>query len=166
MVDDELANRRLLAVQFEASDVRTVEAADGIEACSKVGTDHPDAILLDVMMPGIDGFEVCRRIKSDPATSHIPVIMISGLKHKEMGYRGMAAGADGFIKKPFDLREIVLRTRNAMRMKQSTDRDRNLKNAYREFVPNRERDVCPAGTDHRDNGESEGRGGASRRVGG
>ena len=77
VVDDLAANRRLLEAQLSAEYFDVITAADGVEALALCERDECDLVLLDVMMPEIDGFEVCRRLKNNPATHHIPVVMVS-----------------------------------------------------------------------------------------
>jgi sigma-B regulation protein RsbU (phosphoserine phosphatase) len=84
-------------------------AKNGERALSIAVEDHPDLILLDIMMPGIDGFEVCRRLKSDPSTEDIPVIFLSALGDTEDKVRGLQLGAVDYVSKPFQPDEIKAR---------------------------------------------------------
>src|SRR6185295_8402641 len=77
--------------------------------------------LLDVNMPGLNGFEVCRRIKADPGTRLLPVILITGLIAVEERVKGIDAGADDFLSKPFVAAELEARARSLMRLKRYTD---------------------------------------------
>ena len=77
VVDDVPANRRLLEARLLGEFYEVALAEDGPEALERVRGWNPDVILLDVMMPGMDGYEVCRTLKADPATAHIPVVMIT-----------------------------------------------------------------------------------------
>ena len=99
VVDDERPLRDLLVDLFESGGHRAVVAIHGRQALALVGTDRPDLVLSDVMMPLMDGIELCRRLKADADTRAIPVILMSA-----MGER-LARGsqADAFIAKPFDL---------------------------------------------------------------
>jgi response regulator RpfG family c-di-GMP phosphodiesterase len=96
-------------------------ANDGIEAIRHVEGVRVDLVLLDVMMPGIDGFEVCRRLKADERLRHIPVILITGMSAKSDRIRGIEAGADEFIAKPFDPDELFARVRTLLRIKRLND---------------------------------------------
>ena len=124
IVDDEPANRRVLAQALDAFETRG--AASGEDALALVAADAPDLVLLDVMMPGINGFEVCRRLKEDDATRFIPVIMMTGLGNVEDRIRGIEAGADDYLTKPIDHRQLMARIRTALRAKHSLDRKLNL----------------------------------------
>lgn len=118
VVDDQDANRLLLRDLLEAQGHEVIEAIDGAEALQRVATAAPDAILLDIGMPGMDGFEVCRRIKAEPATASIPVLLVTALSQREQRLLGIGAGANDYITKPIDKSDLTLRVRNAVRMHQ------------------------------------------------
>lgn len=94
VVDDVLANVTLLEAKLTAEYFGVLTARDGKEALGIVERAHPDIVLLDVMMPGMDGFEVCCRIKQNPLTHHIPVIMVTALDSPADRVHGLEAGAD------------------------------------------------------------------------
>ncbi|MDD7910691.1 PleD family two-component system response regulator [Pseudovibrio exalbescens] len=121
VVDDIEANLRLLAARLAADYFEVTTASNGHEALEAMESNAFDVVLLDVMMPDIDGFEVCRRIKQSPRTAHIPVVLITALKHQSDRLRGYEAGADDFISKPVDDVELVIRVRNLIRMKRAMD---------------------------------------------
>lgn len=102
VVDDILANRRLLQAKLEARYFQVLLADSGASAIKIARAELPDIILLDVMMPGMDGYEVCSRLKADPDTAHIPIVMVTALSQQEYRLKGLVAGADDFITKPFD----------------------------------------------------------------
>jgi putative two-component system response regulator len=121
IVDDESANRNLLA-RLLTRDGYTAEcAADGEGALAAVAISPPDLILLDVNLPGIDGFEVCRTMKADPETRLIPIVLLTGLNDRERRIRGIEIGADDFLGKPFDPDELRARVRSLLRLKRYTD---------------------------------------------
>ncbi|MCB9961260.1 MAG: PleD family two-component system response regulator [Hyphomonas sp.] len=102
VVDDIEANRRVLKAKLEVQYYTVLQAANGPRALEIAKSEQPDIILLDVMMPGMDGFEVCRRLKADPATSYIPVVMVTALSDSEDRVRGLNVGAEDFLSKPVD----------------------------------------------------------------
>ena len=117
VVDDYPANVKLLERNLQAAGYDTIAAADGEEALLKVEAERPDLILLDIMLPKIDGFEVCRRLRANEATAVIPIIMITALKETEDRIRGLEAGADDFISKPFDRGELLARVKSLLQIK-------------------------------------------------
>jgi len=120
IVDDEPYNRDLLVQELEEYDTRV--ASNGEEALAAVAKDPPDLILLDVMMPGVDGFEVCRRLKAEDGTRLIPVVIMTALGATEDRIRGIEAGADDFLTKPVDDRQLMARIRTALRAKHYLER--------------------------------------------
>jgi two-component system cell cycle response regulator len=121
VVDDVLANVKLLEARLSAEyfDVRT--ASDGLEALRLCARGAFDVVLCDVMMPGMDGFEVCRRLKADPATAHVPVILVTALDGSSDRVRGLEAGADDFLTKPVDELALIARVRSLARFKHVVD---------------------------------------------
>src|SRR5262245_53796712 len=121
VVDDILANVRLLEAKLSAEYFDVVTAMNGADALESVQRSRPDIVLLDVMMPGIDGIEVCRRIKSNPHTQHIPVIMVTALDQPEDRVRGLEAGADDFLNKPVNDLSLFCRVKSLVRLKMLVD---------------------------------------------
>lgn len=121
VVDDILANVRLLEAKLAAEYFEVVTAMNGADALEAVQRTRPDIVLLDVMMPGIDGIEVCRRIKHNPATQHIPVVMVTALDQPEDRVRGLEAGADDFLTKPVNDVALFCRVKGLVRLKMLTD---------------------------------------------
>jgi two-component system cell cycle response regulator len=121
VVDDILANVRLLEAKLAAEYFEVVTAMNGLDALDAVQRSKPDIILLDVMMPGIDGIEVCKRLKANPATQHIPVIMVTALDQPEDRLRGLRAGADDFLTKPVSDISLFCRVKSLVRLKMLTD---------------------------------------------
>jgi two-component system sensor histidine kinase/response regulator len=110
VVDDEPRNRALLRAAL-AADYDSVERENGEGALAYVDANPVDIVLLDVMMPGMDGHAVCRAIKARPREGFLPVILLTALADQESRNAGLAAGADEFLSKPFDTRELLLRVR-------------------------------------------------------
>jgi response regulator RpfG family c-di-GMP phosphodiesterase len=106
LVDDDAAIRELLRVTFEAVDMELDEADNAEAALAAILAARPDAIVLDVGMPGIDGLALCRRLKWDQATRGIPVVLLSG-SDLEGGRLADEAGADGYVRKPFSPLELL-----------------------------------------------------------
>ena len=121
VVDDILANVRLLEAKLSAEYFDVVTAMNGADALESVQRSSPDIVLLDVMMPGIDGIEVCRRIKSNPQTQHIPVVMVTALDQPEDRVKGLEAGADDFLTKPVNDLALFCRVKSLVRLKMLTD---------------------------------------------
>ena len=121
VVDDILANVRLLEAKLTAEYFDVVTAMNGLDALEAIQKSKPDIVLLDVMMPGIDGIEVCRRIKADASTQHIPVVMVTALDQPEDRVRGLEAGADDFLTKPVNDVALFCRIKSLVRLKMLTD---------------------------------------------
>src|SRR3569623_2111547 len=121
VVDDVPANVKLLEARLSAEYFDVMTAANGTDALAMCRRAECDIILLDVMMPDMDGFEVCRRIKSDPATHHIPVVMVTALDSPSDRVRGLEAGADDFLTKPVSDVVLIARVRSLTRLKMMTD---------------------------------------------
>jgi putative two-component system response regulator len=121
VADDEHENRALFVRLLSVEGYGVLTAADGVSALAALERHRPDVIILDVQMPGIDGFEICRRIKLNPATRLTPVVMVTGLNERENRIKGINAGADDFIVKPFDTEELRARVRSLIKLKHYTD---------------------------------------------
>ena len=118
IVYDEAPNRILLADWLGSYGHQVTTATNGLEALRVAELELPDAIVLDVKMPGMDGFAVCEKLKSNPQTAMIPVLLLTSLHEREDRLRGMRAGANDFLFKPVDLPDLLLRVRNAVRLRQ------------------------------------------------
>ncbi|MDE2017735.1 MAG: PleD family two-component system response regulator [Hyphomicrobiales bacterium] len=121
VVDDMPANRRLLEARLAAEYFETLSASGGADAIEICREGRVDIVLLDVMMPGIDGVETCRRLKADPATAHVPVVMVTALDQPVDRVRALDAGADDFLTKPIDEVALVARVRSLARLKVVVD---------------------------------------------
>ncbi len=119
--DDEDINRALLERLLKKFGYDVVPVASGDEAVATLRHRHVDLVLLDVQMPGINGFEVCAYLKHAPETRLIPIALVTGLNAREHKIRGLQAGADDFIGKPFDPEELQARVASLVRLKQYTD---------------------------------------------
>jgi two-component system cell cycle response regulator len=121
VVDDIMANVKLLEARLSAEYFEVLTAFGGQEALDVCGRERVDVVLLDVMMPGMDGFEACRRIKANPATQHVPVIMVTALDQPSDKIQGLDAGADDFLTKPVDDIALITRVKNLARLKMLND---------------------------------------------
>lgn len=121
VVDDVMANVKLMEARLSAEYFDVFTALSGAEALVICERARCDIVLLDVMMPDMDGFEVCRRLKANPATHHIPVIMVTALGLPSERIRGLEAGADDFLTKPVSDIALIARVRSLVRLKMMTD---------------------------------------------
>jgi DNA-binding response OmpR family regulator len=114
IVDDEAPIRLLCRVNLEAEGIEVLEAPDGATGLEVARTEKPDAILLDVMMPGLDGWNVAEQLLSDEATSAIPIIFLTARADLRDRVRGMDAGGLDYITKPFNPLELASLVRDAV----------------------------------------------------
>jgi two-component system cell cycle response regulator len=133
VVDDVLANVKLLEARLSAEYFDVITALSGTEALAICERAQCDIVLLDVMMPDMDGFEVCRRLKANPKTHHIPVVMVTALDQAADRVRGLEAGADDFLTKPVSDIALVARVRSLTRLKLMTDELRMRAHTSREI---------------------------------
>ena len=122
LVDDEEPNRILLRDSLALRGYEVLEADSSLQALRLIATSPPDAILLDVMMPGMDGFQLCRRLKRDRQTAPIPILMITALSARKERLMGIEAGANDFLAKPVDMQDLILRVANAVYAKHLFDK--------------------------------------------
>ena len=120
-VDDQPENLELLQAILVEEGYTVTFARDGVEALAAVDREVPHAILLDLMMPRMDGLEVCRRLKRVRATCFVPIILLTALSDVESKVRGLDAGADDFLNKPFQRAELLTRLRSLLRIRRLRD---------------------------------------------
>jgi two-component system cell cycle response regulator len=121
VVDDLVANIKLLEARLAAEYFEVVTALNGPAALEICARGQCDIVLLDVLMPGMDGYEVCRRLKHNPRTAHIPVVMITALDQPADRVAGLEAGADDFLTKPVNDIALITRVKSLVRLKMLTD---------------------------------------------
>ncbi len=115
VVEDEPAQREVLAYNLEAQGFRVAQADNGEEALLMVSEEVPDLIVLDWMLPNVSGIEVCRRLKSRTETKGVPIIMLSARSEEVDLVRGLETGADDYMVKPYSVAELIARVRTQLR---------------------------------------------------
>lgn len=117
VVDDHPSSRMTAVALLSVEGYDVLEAENGMAALDCVIDLNPDLILLDVMMPGMDGYEVCRRLKQDEQTRLIPIVFVTALNDRRARLKGIEAGGDDFLSKPFDQLELSARVKSLIRQK-------------------------------------------------
>ena len=117
VVDDVAANRELLEGHLDDLGYDVRQARDGVQALEAIAADEPDLVLLDIDMPRLDGISVCERLKSHPTRRLIPIVILTASNDRGTRLRGIAAGADEFLSKPFDAKELLVRARVLLRQR-------------------------------------------------
>ncbi len=107
VVEDSPAQREMITGLLRDSGLDVAEAVDGVNAMELIEQGLPDLVVLDIVMPRMNGYEVCRRLKADPATQKVPVVMCSSKGEEFDRYWGIRQGADAYIAKPFQPRELI-----------------------------------------------------------
>jgi two-component system, cell cycle response regulator len=127
VVDDEEINRELLEAILAEAGYAVVLAVDGPTALAAAATEHPDLILLDLLMPGMDGLEVCRRLKTGPEEYRAPILVITAVGHTTTKELLLTSGADDVVAKPFEADDLRLRVRALLKVRGiGRDLDRTL----------------------------------------
>ena len=124
VVEDEESLLKLETILFTSKGYEVDGVREGREALAAIARNRPDVVVLDVMLPGLDGFEVCRAIKSDPATSSIPVLMLTAKKSSIDLERGRVAGADAYLTKPFKSVKVLEVIEGLLKTEQGARGDR------------------------------------------
>ncbi len=114
VIDDDPVILELLRINFEIEGFEVISACDGQEGLDRAGSDHPDVILSDIMMPRLDGLQLLTRLKGDPATAKVPVVLLSAKAQRAEVDKGLALGADDYVTKPFDPLELLDRVNAAL----------------------------------------------------
>ena len=120
IIEDDITLSRLLGGHLQSLGHEVTTATGGAEGLRLAGEAAPDLVILDVMMPGMDGWEVCRHLR---ATSTVPILMLTAKGTQEDVIQGLELGADDYLKKPFDLRELELRIKAILRRSEEAPRD-------------------------------------------
>ena len=127
VVDDRPANVKALRIRLSSVGYEVLEATNGPDALSLVEQEHPDLVLLDVTMPGMDGFEVCRRSKAKQDPDFLPVILVTARTETESIVKGLDLGADEYVTKPFDAMELMARIKSMLRIRRMYRENIHLK---------------------------------------
>jgi DNA-binding response OmpR family regulator len=114
VIDDDPVILELLRVNFEIEGFEVICASDGEEGLKRAQTEHPDAVISDIMMPRRDGLQLLADLKADPSTENLPVILLSAKAQKSEVQQGLDMGADDYITKPFDPLELIDRLNAVM----------------------------------------------------
>lgn len=112
VVDDEVSLQETLTYKLEKEGYQVEVAGDGLTALELARSTHPDLVILDVMLPGMDGFEVCRNLRQE---SNIPVLMLTARDDEIDRVVGLEVGADDYLPKPFSMRELIARVKALLR---------------------------------------------------
>src|SRR3954468_24268103 len=115
IVEDDADINATLQQALRLSGYDAVGTMTGEAAFAEVQRRCPDLVLLDQMLPDIDGVEICRRLRAAPRTKRVPIIFLTARAEEESRVRGLAAGADDYVVKPFSLQELILRVRGLLR---------------------------------------------------
>lgn len=121
VAEDSLVVRAVVCDQLEEEGYEVVQAVDGESALAQCAITRPDAILLDIEMPGLDGYQVLAKLKADPELSDIPVVFLTGRTSTDDMVGGLRAGAHDYLKKPFEPAELIARIGGAVRIKRLQD---------------------------------------------
>jgi DNA-binding response OmpR family regulator len=115
IIEDDPDIVEMIQYNLKEEGYTTISALDGKEGVNLATRDHPDLIILDIMLPTIDGFEVCRILKNEPVTTGIPIVILSAKSQDIDKVVGLELGADDYMTKPFSPRELIARTKAILR---------------------------------------------------
>jgi len=135
IVDDESAIRLVCRLNLDSVGFQTLEAADGETAVALARSEHPDLILLDVMLPGLNGWGVAEELAASPETREIPILFLSARADRSDEVRGHAVGGLGYITKPFDPEDMIQRVRDVLDRTERGERDA-LRREWQERLEN------------------------------
>jgi len=127
VVDDAPQNLKLLRVILKDVGYEVIEATSGPEAIQKVAIEKPDAMILDVRMPGMSGYDVSETVRRDPRFATLPIIMLTALAQSDERVRGIQAGATDFITKPFSKKELLARLRTSLMIAKAASSAANMR---------------------------------------
>ena len=128
VVDDEPVNLTVLSNHLSMNNFRVIQARDGEEAIALFNEEHPDLILLDIMMPKMSGYDVCRKIREKAPINRLPIIMLTAKDHAQDLAEGFSSGANDYISKPFTKKELLSRIKTHLELCK-------INRVYSDFVP-------------------------------
>jgi DNA-binding response OmpR family regulator len=130
IVEDEDDIAQLVKLYLENAGFRTVTATTGVEALKLIKTDHPDMVILDLMLPEMDGLEICKKIRNAPDTALLPVLMLTAKAEESDTIIGLELGADDYVPKPFSPKVLVTRVKALFRRLERVDDPKQTSYAY------------------------------------
>ena len=145
VIDDEPELVKLLDYNLTKAGYLVLSAKDGEHGLNTARKHAPDAVILDVMMPGLDGWEVCKRLRTDPSTSAIPVLMLTAKAEEGDRVLGLELGADDYVTKPFGVRELLARVKALLRRSEIATASPEVVKAGKIIVDSSRRTVTVAG---------------------
>ena len=122
VVDDNKITTKLLHRYLDANGYDVTEAYDGQECLERVAEKHPDAIVLDVMMPRLDGYQTATKLKEDPNTANIPIVIVTALNDVQNQLKAIESGADDFLNKPIEEKLLIAKVKLLSSLKIARDR--------------------------------------------
>jgi len=114
IIEDDRSTARLTEYTLQQAGYEVDVASDGFEGLRRALAEHPDLIILDIMLPGLDGYEVCHRVRQKPETANLPILMISAKARQDDKDIGLRVGADEYLTKPVDPSEILARVESLL----------------------------------------------------
>ena len=146
VVDDQPQNNELLEAHLVPQGYEIIKATSGQEALEKLAGNEIDLILLDVMMPGMDGFEVTRRVRQDKKNRLMPIILVTALRETEDRIKGIKAGCDDYISKPYDKMELLARVQSLLKVKAYNDLMSNYRKELESEIINKTEELKQSNT--------------------
>jgi DNA-binding response OmpR family regulator len=119
VVDDNRELLRLIRLSLKAAGFSVATASNGMDGLRKARSLSPDAVILDLVLPGMDGFVVCEALRNCPQTASLPVLILTGLNGQMARFAGMEAGATGFVTKPITAADLILRLNQLLQARET-----------------------------------------------
>ena len=120
VIEDDPNALRLMVYTLEQEGYQVITASDGLDGLTKAQDEHPDLVVLDVMLPGLDGYEVCRQLRQQTETAALPILMLSAKARQDDKDVGLKMGADDYLAKPADPSAIVDRVKALLDQRSQT----------------------------------------------